>query len=179
MIRTAVSGIILGAIVTTSGFAGHGLPSVALAKSFLPKSSHSILSTRSTAKAADFSGNWIGTCSYIDGIVPMEIDQSDESIMINGQLFTFGAMTTTGSSDKDLYENTQMRATWNVTKTALNFNATGVMTHNDDKTIFTYIFEDTMTLQDNQILTKIRGNIYSETSTAQNLEGTCTFTKVS
>lgn len=179
MLRTAVTGLILGTMVATSGFAGHGLLGVRLAQSHLPKASQKPLAIPAKTNATDFSGNWIGTCTYIDGPVPMEIDQSDDMIIMDGQAFTFGAMTTTGASDKDSYENTQMRATWNATKTTLTFNATGVMTHNDDKNIYTFIFEDTMKLQDNQIQTKIRGNLYSETTTAQNLDGTCTFTKVS
>lgn len=179
MLRTAVTGIFLGTIVTTSSFATNALTTILLAKSPLPKTKiQSTLTKNTVTNSTDFSGNWMGSCNYIDGPVPIEIEQFDDSITIDGHDFKFGAMTTMASSDTDSYYNTQLRFTWNPEKTALTINATSINAATNENTINTAISETSMILKNGQLLVKIKANFYNNLNALDDtFNGKCSFTK--
>ncbi|KTC71666.1 hypothetical protein Lbir_1521 [Legionella birminghamensis] len=181
MLHKTIATVLLGAAVVSTANAGSALQSLIFAnKNLLKSKEQTAISANSQIKAANFSGNWIGTCSDIDGSVPMEIDQSDEYISLDGQEFIYGAMTTMASSSKATYDNTQVRFTWNPTKTKLTANATTVHTGNDDKNLITLISEATLSLNDNMLVMKIKAVLYNNTnSIGETFKGSCTFTKVS
>jgi len=179
MLRTVVTGILLGAVVTTQSFATNALNTILFAKSHLPKTKiQNTVTTNSITNSTDFSGNWAGSCSYVDGPVQIEIEQADNYIAIGDLHFKFGAMTTIASSDTDSYDNTQMRFTWNPTKTALTINATNINTGNSEKTIYTIISEASMTVNDDQLVMKIKANFYNNLNSMDDtFNGNCSFTK--
>lgn len=179
MLRTAVTTIFLGITVTTSCFASNAFNTILFSKSHLPKTKiQNTVTKNAINNNTDFSGNWMGSCSYIEGPVPIEIEQSNDSITIDGQDFKFGAMTTIASSDTDSYDNAQMRFTWNPTKTTLTLNGTSITTDNSENSIYTFISEASMTLNNGQLVMKIKANVYSNVEAmADTLDGSCSFTK--
>lgn len=179
MLRTVVTGILFGTVVTTSSFATSAFNTILFAKSHLPKTKiQTTITKKSITNGTDFSGNWVGSCSYVDGSVEMAIEQSDDYITIANQDFKFGAMTTFSSSDTDSYDNAQMRVTWDPTKTVLTLNAIDVNTGTSEKTIYTIISEASMTLSDDQLVMKIKANFYNNLDPMfDTLNGNCSFTK--
>ncbi|KTD45230.1 hypothetical protein Lqui_2701 [Legionella quinlivanii] len=181
MLQRTIASILLVTVVASTANSSNTLTSIIFAnKNLLKSKTQNAISINSETKATNFSGNWIGTCSDIDGPVPMEIDQSDDSISLDGQEFLFGAMTTLASSSKTTYDNTQLRLTWNPTKTKLTANGTTTYSSYDEKNVLTLISEATLSLNDNTLVMKIKSVLYNNLeSTGETYKGSCSFTKAS
>ncbi|TAL60812.1 MAG: hypothetical protein EPN84_09000 [Legionella sp.] len=179
MLKTAFTGVVLGILATTSSFAANTFETILFAKNHFAKTHiKSTAATKSMHDSVNFSGNWVGTCSEVEGSVPMQIEQSDDYIKIDGQDYKIGAMTTLASSNTDTYDNSQMRFTWNSTKTELNLNATSIYTDNMEKNLHTIISEISMTLNDGQLQMKIKASFFNNLNIIDDAySGTCSFTK--
>ncbi|CEK09366.1 hypothetical protein [Legionella hackeliae] len=177
MLRTLARGILLGAVVTTTSVAGSLTPF--FLNAHLPKSKiqHAIINHPSI-KDADFSGNWSGTCTDIEGEFQLEIQQLENFITINGYGFKFGAITTFSSSDTDFYHNSQLRLTWDPKKTALMINGTSLNADNNGSMIYTSISETSMALNNDQLLMTMQAKFYSNLNPLDDtVNSNCVFTK--
>lgn len=178
MLGTSVKRILVGSVVTSTCFATTSLNDIFFVKNYLPKIQN-IETKKSNMKGSDFSGNWSGSCKDIDGPALIEIQQSENSITINGQGFLFGAMTTIASSNTDSYNNSQMRFTWNSSKTVLTLNGTSINSGNNEKIIYTSISKSSMALDHEQLIMKIQAKFYTNLdSMGDTFDRICIFSKL-
>ncbi|HAT3863335.1 TPA: hypothetical protein JAN60_07510 [Legionella pneumophila] len=179
MLRIVVKVIFFGTLVTPTSFATTSLNTFLFEKKPSPKIKIQNNVTTNSIKGTDFSGKWAGSCKNMEGPAQIYIEQLEDSITINGQDFKFGAMTMSASSNNDSYDNSQIRFTWNPKKTVLKINGTSINTSNNDKTIFTSISETSLTLNNDQLVMKIKAKSFNNLdSMDEAFNGNCIFTKV-
>lgn len=166
-------------MVTSVSFATP-LNDIIFVKNVLPKTEIQTIDTKKpNIKSIDFSGTWSGSCKDINGPARVEIQQSEDSITINGQDFKFTAMNTIASSCTDSYNNSQMRFTWNSSKTVLTLNGTSVNSRNNQKTIYTSISNTSITIDHEQLIMKIQAKSYNNMDSIGDIyERICIFSKL-
>ena len=110
----------------------------------------------------------------------MEIDQSNESITLDGQHFIFGAMTKIAYSNAADYDNAQIRFTWNPANTILTINATITLTNNAENNLTTILAETTFALDNDKLVEEMSAVFHENLKTIDDTyKRTCNYTKVS
>ncbi|MCL9685722.1 hypothetical protein [Legionella maioricensis] len=82
------------------------------------------------------------------------------------------------SSNTDSYDNSQMRFTWNPTKTVLTINGTSINTGTNENIIYTSISEASLTLNNDQLVMNIQAKFFNNLDSMDDtFNGNCIFLK--
>jgi hypothetical protein len=123
-----------------------------------------------------FSGTWAGTCNYYgegtrESKIRIEEDDTEFSIidLINeggNDTYSFNAVKSEGTADKDWYDSFNSRLT-RINETTLKLEGTGVFANqlpssNKEKGLNSGVFTGMYTVNNNQLIIDIYGKIFHD-----------------